>query len=107
MSPQQPFHELVVLHVPRHRALNPQDYCCPQEDNLCENASVQISENAEHFETFRRCQAAKLRVDHRGTAARHSHSSVVIKMKLAGRPTGELKFEFVQGKTACTTAYAR
>eukprot|EP00903_Cladosiphon_okamuranus_P011493 g10825.t1 len=28
-------------------------------------------------------------------------------MKLPGRPTGELKFELVQGKTACTTAYAR
>eukprot|EP00752_Nemacystus_decipiens_P009832 g8771.t1 len=28
-------------------------------------------------------------------------------MKLAGRPTGELQFEFVQGKTACTTTYAR
>lgn len=27
--------------------------------------------------------------------------------RLTGRPTGELRFEFVQGKTACTTAYAR
>lgn len=27
--------------------------------------------------------------------------------ELEGRPTGELRFDFVHGKTAVTTAYAR
>lgn len=96
---------MFICHVPRHHALDPQHVPEIQENVPIADANLdnmrRVSGDAEFSEI---AVAAGVFIVLVATTLLRS---VVIKMKLAERPTGELKFEFVQRKTACTTAYAR